>query len=194
MLGIVFTELLDHIEDEGSLDLVDAVLAQADVEGAYTAVGHYPDAELDRILTAYAQVTGRDVHDVHRTTGQRLFDRFMRHHPYLVGRYATALDLLQNLETHVHEEVRKLYPDSRPPTFHTLVRDDGVIELTYTSHRHLHAFAHGLLEGCFTHYGLGVDVAVTPNPSPNPSGDDASIRFTLTPIHLDHPTEPGPQA
>ena len=45
MKGMVFTELLDMVEDKFGIDMVDSIIEDADLpvsKGVYTAVGTYP--------------------------------------------------------------------------------------------------------------------------------------------------------
>ena len=51
MLGIVFTTLVDMLEEKISPEFADEVLVEADLEneGAFTAVGYYPFSEMEKI-------------------------------------------------------------------------------------------------------------------------------------------------
>ena len=53
MLGIVFTSLIEMLEEKVSPEFADEVITEAGLEsqGAYTAVGRYPYDELVKILT-----------------------------------------------------------------------------------------------------------------------------------------------
>jgi hypothetical protein len=66
-------------------------------------------------------------------------------------------DFIGQIDNHIHVEVRKLYPDAELPRIDTS-RSDGEMELLYSSRRPLADFAHGLLEGCISHFGSSVDL------------------------------------
>ena len=53
MLGIVFTSLIDMLEEKVSPEFADEVIVEAELtnDGAYTAVGYYPFEEMQKILT-----------------------------------------------------------------------------------------------------------------------------------------------
>lgn len=50
MLGIVFTSLIDMLEDKVSPEFADEVIVEANLtnDGAYTAVGYYPFEEMQK--------------------------------------------------------------------------------------------------------------------------------------------------
>ena len=60
MKGVVFTELVNMIEDQFGLEVLDEVIENANLEsgGAYTAVGDYPDSEIYSILAELGKITG----------------------------------------------------------------------------------------------------------------------------------------
>ncbi|MCZ7680611.1 MAG: heme NO-binding domain-containing protein [Sandaracinaceae bacterium] len=60
MKGIVFTELLEMVEERYSLEVVDRIIERAELPsgGVYTAVGTYPHAEMGRLLRELSAATG----------------------------------------------------------------------------------------------------------------------------------------
>lgn len=152
MLGMVFTELMDMVEERWSLDVVDATLDSAGLTGSYTSVGEYDDDEMTRIVVALSETTGVPVPDLLHAYGRHLFGRFVATHGFLLGDDADMYTFLAGLETHVHTEVRKLYEHAKPPLFTSTWADDGAFEVRYRSERGLGRFALGLLESCAEHY------------------------------------------
>ena len=75
-----------------------------------------------------------------------------------------------------NQELRKLYPDAELPTFATSRPDDDTMVMVYQSRRPFADLAHGLIEGCITHYDEPVNVE-----SEDLSNDGRThVRFTLT--------------
>jgi len=153
MLGMVFCELLEMIEQRFSFDVADAVLARAGLAGSWTAVGNYDDAELVAVVVALSAETGVPVPDLLRAYGHHLFGVFRDRYAQFMAPHGSALAFFGVLESHVHTEVRKLYPTARPPLFELIARDDGRHVLDYRSSRGLAAFAHGLVEASLSHFG-----------------------------------------
>ena len=139
--GIIFSELV------GFLDL-----ASLPNGGAYTRVGQYPWQEAVRVVEAASRETGTDFADLCHQFGAYLFERFIVLYPDIIGRYHDAGALLSHVEDHIHEEVKALYPDARPPS--VKVHDDGdFLRVEYASHRPFAHIAHGLVAGAMTHFG-----------------------------------------
>lgn len=61
MLGIVFTSLIDMLEETVSPEFADDVIVEAELanDGAYTAVGYYPFEEMQRMLGVLVKKTGK---------------------------------------------------------------------------------------------------------------------------------------
>lgn len=162
MKGIVFTELLEMAEAVVGEEAVDAILDRLDLGsgGAYTAVGNYPCSELFAIVEALGTVTGVPDADLQRQFGVWMHRRFVKSYPEFFQDKASALDMLDAIETEVHVEVRKLYPDAELPVFGTCRHGADRLEMTYRSDRPLVAFCHGLVEACVGHFGRPASIRV----------------------------------
>ena len=178
MMGMVFTELLDMVEERYSLDLVDDVLAKAGVSGSYTSVGYYEDADLVGIVVALSEESNIAVPDLLHLFGTHLFSRFVTLYPMFFDPHESAPSFLEGLESHVHTEVRKLYANAHPPIFTFDANPDGTYALTYQSNRGLWQFAQGLLEACLKHYGQALTLASIEDQS---EGAGTKVRFNLVP-------------
>lgn len=178
MMGMVFTELLDMVESKFSFDVVDAIVARAHARGSYTSVGNYEDDELRALVKALAEETGVAVPDLLHAYGVHLFGRFLNLHPRFFEHQPDAPGFLKGLESHVHTEVRKLYPTAHPPLFTWADADEGGIVLEYRSDRGMWNFAHGLLEACIAYYGGKHRVASIDDLS---GGAGTHVRFRVSP-------------
>ena len=181
MMGMVYTELLDMVEAKFSLDLVDKVLARTNLTGSYTSVGNYEDAEFVAIVVALSEESGIPVPALLHTFGKHLFTRFYAMFPTFFDARTDALAFLRGLESHVHTEVRKLYPVARPPMFSSVERSDGGIDLHYESRRALGVFAQGLIEACLRHYGDRHRLEAVEDLS---DGAGTYVRYTIIPVLL----------
>jgi hypothetical protein len=174
----MFTELLDMVEARYSLDLVDDVLAKANVSGSYTSVGYYEDVELNRIVVALSEESNIPVPQLLHLFGTHLFQRFVVLYPMFFSPHGSAPSFLLGLETHVHTEVRKLYANAHPPFFTFRSDDVGGYSLTYQSSRGLWQFAQGLLEACLEHYGQSLVLHSIDDKS---EGAGTNVQFNLVP-------------
>lgn len=177
MKGVVFTELLELVEQQFSIAVVDEIIQRADLPsgGAYTAVGTYPVAEIRKLVDALSQVTGVPVGELVRTLGRHLFGRFAAGHPRFVAEAKSTFALLTSVEGHIHVEVKKLYPDAELPTFICEQPSDDRLVMTYRSERGLADLAHGLMLGCADHYGEPIDITR----EDLSGGAGTAVRFTI---------------
>ena len=176
MMGMVFTELLDMVESQFSLDVVDAIIERSGAQGSYTSVGNYTDEELVKIVVALSEESGIAVPDLLHHYGTHLFQRFVALYPQFFAPHKTAPGFLVGLESHVHTEVRKLYTNARPPLFTFAEQDNGTIFLDYQSQRGFWQFAKGLLEACLLYYGGEMVVQEAHDLS---DGAGTHVRFVL---------------
>lgn len=154
MLGLVFTEFIELVEQKFSPEVADAVLQEAAPNGgAYTAVGYYPHEEIVALVVALSGQTGVPVPDLVRAFGHHLLGRFTEGHAAVFARHTHLFDLLAAIDGQIHVEVRKLYDQATLPRFSVLSRDDQRMALFYESPRGMDQLALGLIEGAAEHYG-----------------------------------------
>ena len=163
MKGLVFTELLDMAEAAAGEDVVDDVLDTCPLAsgGAYTSVGNYQCSELLTLVGEFSRRTGLSVEDLQKQFGHWMLKRFVEGYSSFFDARTNAFDMLESIETEVHVEVRKLYPDTELPTFDTRRDGEDTLHFTYRSPRRLIAFCHGLIEGCLAHYGETASISCT---------------------------------
>lgn len=164
MKGIIFTEFLGLVEDRWGEDMVDDIIEDCELEsgGAYTAVGTYDHQEIVALVMALGTRSGVPVPDLLRVYGQYLFAKLAKAYPHFVGDTGSVLDFLEGVESYIHVEVRKLYPDAELPSFDTARSADGKLEMIYRSSRHLDDVCHGLIEGCLEYFETRGEVAREP--------------------------------
>ena len=155
MKGIVFTELIEMIEARYSVDLADRIIDECELAsgGAYTAVGTYDHSELVALVMKLSELTATPVPELIREFGRHLFGRFLVLYPQFFDGVPDALRLLEGIESVIHFEVLKLYPDAQLPRFDVCRKDSSTLELIYHSDRHLEDLAEGLIEACVAHFG-----------------------------------------
>jgi len=160
MKGVVFTEFLEMVEEHFSAEMVDNIIeaAQLPSGGAYTAVGTYSHSEMVSMVVALSEQTGMSVHDVLLMVGQHLFGRFARGYPGFMEGQTDAFDFLAGIESVIHTEVLKLYPDAQLPRFTVEEHTPQRLVLLYESPRHFEDLAEGLMRGCMTHFDEQADM------------------------------------
>lgn len=174
MKGVIFTQLIHHLEDVGGELFVDQVLAKAELpnDGAFTSIGTYPSAYAFRLIEVVSEMTDTPAGELSENFGEYLFHRFVVLYPQIMGQYKDAEAMLSHVGSHIHEEVVVLYPDATPPSVRVETAGDETI-IHYSSHRPLAHVAFGLIKGCLHHYGDPRQVIW------NESGDLQSTSFRV---------------
>lgn len=159
MKGVVFTELLDWIEQHHGVVLLDEVLLDAGLPhgGAYTQAGSYDCRELVAILDVAGRQLGQDRTTLLRSYGRHLFGVLAQQYPDFLAKAQNAFDFLTQIESFIHPEVAKLHHDAELPRFRIESLPNG-ITLEYGSVRPTAPLAHGLIEGCLEHFETAADI------------------------------------
>lgn len=178
MKGIVFTELLDMVEQTFGPDIVDDVLDDCTLEseGAYTAVGTYSHKELLEIVSVLSKHSDIPVRDLVHKYGHHLFGRFYELMPHFFDEPKSAFEFLESVHDYIHVEVKKLYPDAALPQFETKRQDDHILIMIYRSQCPFADFAHGLMQGCIDFYKEDIHIEGIDHNTDN----EYSRVFTLT--------------
>ncbi len=178
MKGIVFTEFLDFVAEQFSLEMLDDIIQASDLpsEGAYTAVGTYDYQEMMQLVSALGRITGLPVADLVTSFGQHLFGIFVKNHPGYIEGIDSTFSFLLAVEKTIHVEVLKLYPDAELPRFQYEFPEPNKMMMVYQSRRALGDLAEGLMMGCIDHFGDSVTI----QREDMPPGDGTAVRFLLT--------------
>mgnify|MGYP005991585275 CR=1 FL=1 len=154
MKGIVFTEFLDLVEDKFGIETVEQIISDSELEsnGIYTSVGTYKFTEMVSLLTNLSNLTKISTNDLLKVYALHFFDVLVKNYGSILNTYKTPLALLASIDSHIHVEVRKLYPDAELPYFDVNESSNNKLVMTYHSSRAMYSFAHGLMEKTFEHY------------------------------------------
>ena len=155
MKGTVFSVFLEMVEEKWDLGMVDGIIsdAQDPNQGAYTGVNYYSHKLLVEMVVALQIRTQLPLRELLITFGQYLFPKLAELHSYIIADIPSSLDLLENIETVIHHEVKKLYPQAITPQFSCERLGENQLKMSYTSHRSMADLAEGLILGCADYFG-----------------------------------------
>jgi len=162
MKGIVFTEFLTMVEESFSLDMVDTIIEKSDLPsgGSYTSVGTYSHTEIADLVTNLSKESDISIPILLKTFGTYLFHSLARHYPEFVEEASDPLDFLEQVETYIHVEVKKLYPDAELPTFIcSRPNSNNELHMIYESNRHMEDVCEGLIIGSLEHFKKNCSIA-----------------------------------
>ena len=157
MKGVIFNVVQEVVEDAFGPDAWDEIVRRSGVDGAYTSLGSYPDAELGSLVTAAAEVAGVTEPEALVLVGRKGFARLGGRHAELLDGADSWMDVLAQLDGIIHPEVQKIYPDAEVPSFRTS-SGDRTMQLRYESSRNLCPLAEGLILGLGDHFATELTV------------------------------------
>jgi hypothetical protein len=158
MKGIVFNLLERVTVDAHGENAWDDLLESAALDGAYTSLGSYPDAQFLRLVEESAERFDMAPQDVIRWLGRTSIPHLADAYPGFFEPHETTRDFLLTLNEIIHPEVRKLYPGALVPDFAMSDLPGGGLAMGYGSPRRMCSFAEGLIEGAAGHYGEHVTI------------------------------------
>lgn len=154
MKGIVFTEFLELVEQKFGLGMVDTIIEESELEsnGVYTSVGTYSFTEMLQLLTNLNKHTGIAIDDLLELYAEHFFEVIKRSYGQFLVMYTNPIEMLASIESHIHREVRKIYPDAELPEFEIVEKTNNTLVMIYKSGRAMHHFGLGLMRKTFDHF------------------------------------------
>ena len=156
MLGVVFSELMDMVEESFPPEVFDHLIEIAetrfDSAGDYTAVGNYSHEEMVELVKELAAKTDVPFTDLVEAYGRHLFGRFNDRYAAFFDGIDNSFAFLAGIENRIHAEVRKLYPQAELPHFDVQTNGPNELVLDYASQRPFALLAKGLIQGCIEHF------------------------------------------
>ncbi len=158
MKGVIFNLAEQVVTDAYGADTWDQLLDDADLDGAFTTLGNYPDAQLMAIVDAASVRLGVSATDVVRMVGKGALPLLALRYPAFFTPHTSTRPFLLTLNDIIHPEVRKLYPGADVPEFGFEEQGEDVLLLEYRSRRQLCALAEGFIAGAAEHFGQSVTI------------------------------------
>jgi hypothetical protein len=152
MKGIVFNLLEEAVSADFGDATWDRLLDEAGLDGAYTSLGSYDDAEIVKLVDVASKALQIPPQDVLRWFGRRAMPLLVGRYPGFFAGHEGARGFLLTLNSLIHPEVRKLYPGATPPVFDFDTSDSEQLVIGYNSQRKLCALAEGFMQGAAEHY------------------------------------------
>lgn len=158
MKGIIFNLLEDVVVNSHGGRAWDELLDQAGLDGVYTSLGSYDDAEMMRLVSAAGTELSVSDDEVLRWFGRQAIPGMVNRWPDFFAAHQKTIPFLRTLNSVIHPEVRKLYSGAYCPHFDFSLPADGSLLIGYRSPRQLCGLAHGFILGAGDHYGETVTV------------------------------------
>lgn len=163
MHGVIFTNFSELVIEKWGMETWNQLLekTQPENQGAYVGTEQYQDAEMVDLVVALSEVSGVAVEDLLFAYGQYLYSKLANWAPSALEKINGFESMLLNIDSIIHAEVRRLYPNAYVPEILTEKHEDG-IKLIYTSKRRLTKVMEGLIHGGADFYGEKCEVIAMP--------------------------------
>jgi hypothetical protein len=175
--GIVFNLLEESVRRAFGEDAWDDLLDRAQVDGAYTAIGNYPDAEVVKLVVAASEKLGKSPDEVLLWFGESAMPLLFAKYPVFFVHHVTSVSFLMTVNDVIHKEVKKVYPGAEAPSFGLDRRGDHELVMTYSSARRLCALAEGFIRGAAAHFGE--EAAIRQSECMSRGGDRCVLHVTF---------------
>lgn len=153
MKGVVFNLLEGAVVRAFGDDMWDTLIDAAQVGGAYTSLGSYPDEDMEALVSAAGRELDLNRDQVLRWFGQNAIPLMADIYPDFFTDAPDGRTFVEGINSQIHTEVRKLYPGAACPHFHMRSNSSGDLVMDYLSKRNMCALAQGFVEGTAVWYG-----------------------------------------
>lgn len=157
MKGVVFNLLEEVVVRDFGEDVWDDLLDAAGMDGAYTSLGSYPDADIEALVAAAGAKLSLSRGEVLRWFGRKAMPSLAKAYPAFFEPHRSARPFILGVNNIIHAEVRKLYTGADCPHFNFRDGPDGALQMDYRSARRMCALAQGFIEGAADYYGEEID-------------------------------------
>jgi hypothetical protein len=160
--GIIFSEFLNLVEAKFGLKTVDEIIEKSDLEseGIYTSIGTYSFSEMLQLLTHLSAKTNISIDDLLLVYAEHFFSVIEDSYPGLLASFKGPIEMISSIESHIHVEVRKIYPDAELPTFIVVDKTEDSLIVIYKSSRAMHHFGLGLMNKTFEHFNTKASIVL----------------------------------
>ena len=178
MKGIVFSEFLEMIENQFSLNLHHQVLreCQFDHDGVYTPVGTYPYEEFLAMADVVSRETNIDQQKLIHVYGEYLFSRFVELYPEFFENMEHPFDFLESVDKRIRPSMNQVYPDADFPALPCRRLDEKALEIQYKSVGPLMELAYGLVQATLEYFRYESSIEVDDKST---TGDHTDVTFTI---------------
>ena len=154
MKGLIFTVFLEMVEEKYGYSVQDKIIVPSRLKskGVYTSIGTYDHKELIDLIHNLSEIIGEPPDLILKNYGEYAFSIFAVKYSYLLEKINDLFSFLESIDTYIHVEVLKLYPDAELPKFETVRTGSNTLIFKYISKRKMSDFAEGLLSGSINHF------------------------------------------
>ncbi len=154
MKGIIFVEFLGMIDEKMGMEVTEEIIEKSNLpsKAKYTSVGTYDDSEMLALVKELHNKTEIPVPTLLKEFGNYLFQSFVKKYHDMIKGMDDSFDMLKHVDSYIHVEVKKIYPEANLPVFNHEGISDKKMTLIYNSTRKMPDLAEGLIEATLKHF------------------------------------------
>lgn len=176
MKGVLFTELIEMMEDLMGLEFTNRVIENAHLKnkGAYTTIGFYQYQDMLKLMESLNKQVNSPQDILLKSYGEYFFYRKTQRHSGEIKKYKDAFSLLKEAPQILDREIRKLEPNALIPEIKTKKINKNTMQLYYHSEEKMSYLMEGLIKGCIGYFEEPITLK-----RENLNAEETRVRFVL---------------
>ncbi len=163
MHGLIFNQMFRFIEETRGEQKLQKILNDSGVASKfYSPTQFYPDEELNRIIQSTCKILKLRRNDFLESFGMFMGPGLLRIYQAFIPEEWDLMDLLENIETTVHQAVRLNDSQAAPPTLNIERNGPDDISITYSSERNMINLGIGIIKALAMIYKTHLEIRKMP--------------------------------
>ena len=160
MKGTMFNIFEEFILQKSGMGAYENILrhARTETKEAFLSAGTYPDTDFYKLVATACKLYHLPAEEAQQMFGRFTFMELAKFQPHFVQPYKSAKNFLLTVDSVIHVEVKKLYPDTYLPKFIYFEPSRHELQIIYISKRKLYSFMEGLIEGVADYFKENIDI------------------------------------
>jgi hypothetical protein len=156
--GIIFNLLEEFLKERLGEERLEDLIGGCSLKTRepFVGPGSYPDEDFLAIIDRAVEITGVTAPETLRVFGRFCIGRLAQKYPLFFNNHHHAKAFFKTLNAIHNIELKKLYPDAKPPELAMEDPSPDRLIMRYTSERKLCSLMDGLIEGVAAHYGAPI--------------------------------------
>ena len=156
MKGHIFNLFEQFIVEAAGAEAYERIHESCEFQGSgvFVRPGNYPDADLFELVDKALKHLGLTAREGHVAFGKWVFPHLAELAPHEAADVKHPKTLLMKLDDIHHVELKKLWPDARPPQFRCEDTGPNSMSFTYDSPREMFDLVDGVLQGVESYYSV----------------------------------------
>ncbi len=153
MQGIIFVLFSKFVRENFDYKHLNQIKTNADLAGKFHSVDQaHPDEELFQLVNAASKHLDIDIGTLLESFGNYIGPVLLTTYSSYIDPEWNSLDLLENIESTMHDVVRMNSPDATPPSLEISRINDKKVAIDYTSERRIIQLGIGIIDSISDHY------------------------------------------